>query len=128
MVETTPFTPTYTCIDTSVAVCRGLTPSTSIVGKGWQPIATDHRVDEPGAFANPPIVWMRKLKALPGFADDCGRRLLDARGLAHLLGRLRRGQSHPRLHVNREFCGRYARGRRRRNREARSNKGEGIVQ
>jgi hypothetical protein len=50
--------------------CRGRTQSTSIVGKDRQPIAIDHRVDESGAFANPPIVRMRKLKALPGFADD----------------------------------------------------------
>src|SRR6185436_10493638 len=103
------------------------TQSTSIVDKGRQPVAIDHRVDEFGVLANPPIVRMRKFKALPGFADDCGRRLLDARDLAHLLGRLRRGQSHPRLHVSCELCGWYARGRRRRNRKVRANKGEGVV-
>jgi hypothetical protein len=48
-----------------VAACHDLTQSTSIVDKGRQPIAIDHRVDESGAFANPPIVRMRKLKALP---------------------------------------------------------------
>jgi hypothetical protein len=38
---------------------------TSIVDKGRQPIAIDHRVDESGAVTNPPIIRMRKLKTLP---------------------------------------------------------------
>src|SRR4051794_29340463 len=46
-----------------------LTRSRSIVERGRQPIAIGHRVDEPGPGANSPIVGMRKLEALLGFAD-----------------------------------------------------------
>jgi hypothetical protein len=45
----------------------------SIVESGRQPIAIGHRVDEPGPGANSPVVGMRKLEALLGFADDWGR-------------------------------------------------------
>jgi hypothetical protein len=73
----------------------------SIVGKSRQPMAMG--VDESGALADPPIVRMRKLEALPGFADDCGRRLLDARDLARLFWGLRREQRHARIHVRAEL-------------------------